>query len=182
MDDLIRNILKDIRVELSDEFDRNFSREGFFGEKWASRKRPDHRGGRGVLTDTGALRRSIRSVMSGNGITFQSDLPYAAIHNEGGKIRVTARMKRFFWAKMRECEGSIGFTKRGVRRNTKRNRQLSAESAFWKAMALKPVGSFIVIPRRTFIGGGRDVERIVSGIIDENLEGFFKQIDLTKKQ
>ena len=29
---VIRNILKDIKVELGDEFDRNFERQGFFSE------------------------------------------------------------------------------------------------------------------------------------------------------
>ena len=37
---VIRNILKDIKVELGDEFDRNFERQGFFSEKWQRRKSP----------------------------------------------------------------------------------------------------------------------------------------------
>ena len=34
-----------------------------------------------------------------NSITFFTSLPYAAIHNDGGEIVVTKRMKRFFWHK-----------------------------------------------------------------------------------
>ena len=35
---IIRNILQDVRVELSDEFDRNFERQAFFNEKWQRRR------------------------------------------------------------------------------------------------------------------------------------------------
>ncbi len=31
---IIKNILNDIRVELTDEFDQNFERQAFFSEKW----------------------------------------------------------------------------------------------------------------------------------------------------
>lgn len=54
---------------------------------------------RAILTDTGQLRRSIHSRVTDNAITFYSDLPYAEIHNEGGEVIVTAKMKKFFWHK-----------------------------------------------------------------------------------
>lgn len=37
---IIRRILKDIQVEMSDEFDRNFERQAFFSEAWVRRKSP----------------------------------------------------------------------------------------------------------------------------------------------
>ena len=42
---LIRNILNDIRIDLSDEFDRNFERQAFFSEVWQRRKSPTRPGG-----------------------------------------------------------------------------------------------------------------------------------------
>ena len=60
--------------------------------------------------------------ISGNSITFSSDLPYAALHNEGGDIRVTPRMRRFFWAKYYAARGSFGFRKDG--RNNKKVEQV----------------------------------------------------------
>ena len=170
MDKLVNNILRDVKVELSDEFDRNFSRQGFFGSKWARRKSPSARADRGILVDTGALRRSISSRISGNTITFYSDLPYAAIHNDGGEIRVTARMRRFFWAKYYEARGSFGYRKNGLRRQDKRNAQLTAEAAFWKALALKKVGDVIRIPQRQFLGTHPKLEQAVRDIIEENVE------------
>lgn len=37
---IIRRILKDIRVEMGDEFDRNFERQAFFSEAWQRRGSP----------------------------------------------------------------------------------------------------------------------------------------------
>ena len=34
VNELVENILNDIRVELADEFDRNFQREAFFSKPW----------------------------------------------------------------------------------------------------------------------------------------------------
>ena len=170
MDRLVNNILRDVQVELRDEFDRNFSRQGFFGEQWARRKSPLAKAGSAILTGTGALRRSITSRISGNSITFSSDLPYAAIHNEGGEIRVTPRMRRFFWAKYYAARGSFGYRKDGHKRQNKRNAYLTEEAAFWRAMALKPVGSSIQMPRRQFLGTHPKLEQLVREIIEENVE------------
>ncbi len=35
---IIARILQDIRVEMTDEFDRNFERQAFFSEAWQRRK------------------------------------------------------------------------------------------------------------------------------------------------
>lgn len=169
---IIRRILSDIRVELGDEFDRNFERQAFFNDAWAQRKSPTRPGGT-ILVDTGTLRRSVRSRTTDDSITFYTDLPYAAIHNDGGEIVVTEKMKRFFWHKYYEATGSFGRKKNGERRNDKRTRQLSTEADFWRFMALKRAGTTIRIPRRRFLGTGPEVERIVREIIEENLNDYF---------
>jgi phage gpG-like protein len=93
--ELIHNILSDIRVELLDEFDQNFTRKAFFTRKW---KRSSNITGKGsLMVKSGALRRSLRAKVSGTSIIFSADSPYARIHNEGGEITVTRRMKRCFW-------------------------------------------------------------------------------------
>lgn len=169
---VIRRILSDIRVELGDEFDRNFERQAFFNDAWTRRKSPPRPGGT-ILVDTGTLRRSIRSRTTDDSITFYTDLPYAAIHNDGGEIVVTEKMKRFFWHKYYEATGSFGRKKNGERRNDKRTRQLSTEADFWRFMALKRAGTTIRIPRRRFLGTGTEVERIVREIIEDNLNEYF---------
>lgn len=169
---IIRRILSDIRVELGDEFDRNFERQAFFNDAWVRRKSLTRPGGT-ILVDTGTLRRSVRSRTTDDSITFYTDLPYAAIHNDGGEIVVTEKMKRFFWHKYYEATGSFGRKKNGERRNDKRTRQLSTEADFWRFMALKRAGTTIRIPRRRFLGTGPEVERIVREIIEENLNDYF---------
>lgn len=170
---IVKRILKDIQIDLSDEFDRNFERQAFFSESWTRRKSPTRPGGH-ILVDSGTLRRSIKSTIDGDSITFSSTLPYAEIHNEGGSIAVTKKMKKFFWRKYYECSGAFGRRKDGSKRRDKRTVQLSTEAEFWKFMALMKVGKKIRIPRRRFLGASPEVERIVKSIIEENLDEYFE--------
>lgn len=170
---LVKRILSDIRVEIGDEFDQNFERQGFFAEKWKRRKSPI-RGDGHILVASGDLRKSIRSRSDESSITFYSDLPYAGIHNEGGEIKVTAKMKRFFWHKYYEAQGSFGRRKNGTLRQDKRNHQLTTEAEFWKAMALMKEGKTIKIPRRQFLGMASEVETEVRKIIEDNLAQYFE--------
>lgn len=169
----MRKVLRDIQVELTDEFDRNFEREAFFTESWQRRRSPTRPNGH-ILVVNGDLRRSIHSEIKTDSIVFKSDLPYAAIHNEGGEIKVTERMKRFFWHKYYSTSGSFGRRKDRTLRRDKRNRQLTTEADFWKCMALMRVGSSIRIPRRRFLGNSPEVEAAVREIIEENITEYFK--------
>lgn len=171
---IIGRILKDIQVEMSDEFDRNFEREAFFSEAWQRRKSPLRPGGH-ILVDTGRLRRSIQSRTTEDSITFFTTEPYAAIHNDGGEIVVTEKMKKYFWRKYYETTGSFGRKKNGERRNDKRTLQLSDEAEFWKWMALKKAGTSIKIPRRRFLGNSPEVEQAVRSIIEENLNEYIEE-------
>lgn len=168
----IKKILRDIQVELTDEFDRNFEREAFFSEAWERRKSPIRADGH-LLVDSGTLRRSIRSEIKESSIVFKSDLPYAAIHNEGGEIKVTQRMKKFFWYKYYSTTGTFGRRKDGSLRRDKRNNRLTTEAEFWKCMALMKVGASIKIPRRQFLGKSPEVEQAVREIIEENITEYF---------
>ena len=170
---LIRTILSDIRVDMADEFDKNFERQGFFSEAWARRKSPTRPGG-SILIDTGTLRKSIQSKSTGSSITFYSTLPYASIHNDGGEIKVTRKMKRYFWHKYYATTGSFGRKKNGERRGDKRTVQLSTEAEFWKHMALMKEGKSVKIPRRRFLGVSPEVEKTVKEIIEENLTDYFE--------
>lgn len=184
---LIRLTLKDISVELGDEFDRNFEREAFFNEKWARRKFNDDES-RGLLSREGTLRRTIKDEASvtDRSVIFTSSVPYAAIHNEGGTITVTRKMKKYFWYRYMLIMGSkrsrpdkSKFTeklqrkKSGELRDNQKNRELTEEAKFCKIMALKKVGSKIVIPKRRFIGMHPEVERIIREITDTNIKEIF---------
>ena len=86
MTDLKRKILNDLRVELSDEFDRNFQRKAFFTRKWPPRKHINRKGT--LLLVTGKLRRSIRCTVGNDSVTWETSEPYAAVHNYGGIVYV----------------------------------------------------------------------------------------------
>lgn len=161
--------LNDIRIELAEEFDRNFERKAFFTKGW---QRKAYNNGKSLLLDTGALRRSIRSRLDANGITFSSSLPYAIIHNEGEGITVTPRMKRYFWAMYMKTTGGMTRTQKGTLSKTRHNRQLSDQAAFYKAMALKRAGSKIFIPERRFLGPHSRVDEIVKAILIEHIEQY----------
>ena len=81
-DQLKRNILNDMRVELAEEFDKNFDRKAFFTSKWKRRTNPNAKGS--LLMVTGTMRRSIKAEVRDKGVRFSSAVPYAAIHHEGG--------------------------------------------------------------------------------------------------
>ena len=185
----IRFTLKDIGVELKEEFDRNFEREAFFNERWARRKHRDDES-RGLLTRSGDLRRSVKEgvTQTDHSVIFSSDLPYAAIHNKGGTITVTARMKKYFWYRYLLIMGSkrnrpdkSPFTeklkrkKNGELRDNKHNGELSEEAKFCKRMALKRIGSKIIIPKRQFIGLHPEVERIILEIAERNSKEIFNE-------
>lgn len=62
----LNHVLTDTKVKLTDAFDRNFERKGFFGNRWAETKIPNRRGS--LMMHTGTLRRSIRSTIEGSTI------------------------------------------------------------------------------------------------------------------
>ena len=164
---LLGDFIRDLRVELTDEFDRNFERKGFFNEKWDEARMQNRRGS--LLMRTGALRRSIRSQSSSNTIRWFSSLPYASIHNNGGFITVTVKMKRYFWAMHLKASGA------------KQSRSMSAEAGFWKAMALKKIGTKIKIAKRQFIGYHSKIDGIVDKVFQQTLNRYEIQITKTLK-
>lgn len=174
-----RRILNDIRVEAAEQFDRNFETESFFGTAWQRKKSPvgsDH-----VLVGSGTLRRNIFSRTDEDSITFESTLPYSGIHNEGGEIKVTDRMRRYFWAMYYKANGGLGRRKDGTLRKDKRNARISTEAEFWKHLALLRVGATIKIPRRQFIGAHPRLEAAVTAIIEKRLQEYFENYEIIKQ-
>ena len=78
--------------------------------------------------------------------TVYNEVKYADIHNMGGRIQVTERMRKFFWAKFYETKAKM-----------------------YKILALKPVGSYITIPKRQFIGHSAELNTKIHIIIDKEI-------------
>jgi len=145
-----RDILNDMRVELSEEFDKNFERKAFFTEKWKPRA---HDYGKGSLLEvSNTMRRSIRAEVTENGVRFTSAVPYAAIHNEGGKGTVQ------------------------VRQHTRTNKKSG------KAYTVKAHSRKFKMPKRQFVGDGKRTREIIKGCIDRSLAQFNLQATKLLKQ
>ena len=160
MEQIKQKILNDIKVELKDEFYRNFERKGFFSRPWQPRKKE----GRGsLMLVTGKLRRSVKAQVEGDKIIFSSDMPYAAIHNEGGTIQMKPRKQ------------VIHFNKKG--KFAKKRKASYAQKASRGSYTLN-------IPKRQFIGNAPEVQQIIKRVVDDNmqyLDNFVSNILKPKK-
>ena len=94
-----KRLTKDLSVIMEGETDKAFRSKTWEGAPWTPRKSDDVGGS--LLILHGTLRRSIDFDVQGNRVIISSELPYANIHNEGGriKIEITPAMRRFFLAR-----------------------------------------------------------------------------------
>jgi phage gpG-like protein len=126
---------------------------------WKERAFTKGKGKRAILVKSGRLRRDIqrkvvnfaKTVIGTTNVTKD----YADIHNEGGKIRITAKMRKFFWAMHHEAKGK-------------------AEKEYWKNLALTKK-SQIEIPKREYIGRSKDLEKKHELLIDREIKKIFKK-------
>ena len=170
--DFFKGFIDDVRVELMDEFDRNFERKAFFDQPWAPQRHPNRRGS--LLMRSGALRRSLKASSGTGEVRFSSSLPYASIQNDGGVITVTVAMKKFFWAMYYKASGaSRGTGARAIR--------FSIEADYWKGLALKKVGSKIRIQARTFIGDHPQVDQAVERVLGATMQKVSDELYKTMK-
>lgn len=169
VDKLYAKILKDVRIELMDEFDQNFQRKAFFDKPWQQAKHPPKRGSLMMRSPNG-LRNSLQAKEGNQKIIFSSSKPYSSIHNEGGKITVTQKMKKFFWAMHYKALGGKTKKKDGSYGNNAKNKAANADAEYWKSMALMKTGSQITIPERRFIGNHHKVETAIRSVIEDNLK------------
>lgn len=119
-----------------------------------------------LMMRSGKLRRSIKSRVQGDSIVFTSNMPYASLHNEGGEIKVTPQMKKYFWAMYYKSSS-------GGKRITQQAKQ-------FKAIALKKAGSTITIEQRQFIGEHPQVIKAIEKIVSRNFSEALKQLKINK--
>lgn len=172
--ELENKITKDVAVELAEEFDRNFERKAFFNQKWPTTKINNSKGS--LLNRSGNLRRSIKYSIRDGIIKFSSSLPYASVHNQGGEITVTAKMKAYFWAMYYKAMGGITTKKSGAESKSKKNLNLSAEAEKWKGLALMKIGHKIKVEKRQIIGGHPEVTKLVKGVVESNVKQFSEEL------
>lgn len=133
----------------------NFRRQGFKDAilmKWRRRKSGAPRNqGRAILVDTGQLKRSIRITRispGGNRIYIGSNVKYAQIHNEGGRVSGTASVRSHY----RRTRSGARARVRAHSRNVN-----------------------FRMPKRQFIGPSRELNKGIRRMIQLKLIKVFKQ-------
>ena len=148
-----------VAVESTKFFKDSFVKGGFTDESfrpWMKRAGP--LGGKKILIGGGSgntmnLMQSIKPLEeSEKRVRSGTTLAYSGVHNNGGVITVTKKMKKFWWAKYYEFVSQLTKTKAGKTSNTVKNRTLSTKALYCRNMALMRVGAKIIIPQRQYLG------------------------------
>lgn len=146
-------LMKAIGIAARDHFKLNFKKEGFADggvKKWSKRKFEFPGKQRAVLTGRGNLRDSISYNANFKQVTISNNKKYAKLHNEGGEITVTPKMRSFFWAMYYEATG----------------RKKADEAQIWKNLALKK-GNTMKVEKRQFMGHSKELTRKIDKMIKE---------------
>lgn len=99
-----------VAVLAKSHYRNNFRLGGFDGKPWKTTWRQQlgvgaEKGYKPLTSKTLTLMNSIDTKIEDTAVHVLSDLDYSAIHNEGGDIPVTRKMRRFFWAKFYAAGG-----------------------------------------------------------------------------
>lgn len=159
---------------------KRFSDSSFNGRAWQEpyRRKLSFKGAQAsyktLESGTKHLRDSTYFKPEPGKVYIRNQVDYAQIHNDGGRIKVTAKMKRYFWYRYSAAKGARLTKKRGGLRKTKGNEALTREAMFWRNMALKREGSLIRMPRRHFFGPDANMSKEIRKIIERELQLFVK--------
>lgn len=156
---LKKDVVRYAAVEGVNFFQDSFQNQGWTDgafEAWAQRKN-DIDPGRKILIKTAFLMQSVQ-VFDKNEerIVFGSDAEHAAIHNEGGtvKIPITTKSRKYFWVMFKVTGNGM-----------------------WKALALTKKQSItITIPKRQFLGESATFMGQLNNWIIEEIQKRFKQL------
>jgi phage gpG-like protein len=127
-------------IEAVNLFKLNFDKEGFIaGEGRIKKWKPTSLNtGRKILTKTRRLRKGIkiksatpRKVTVG----VDANIKYAKIHNQGGKLEITPKMRRYFWAMYKQT--GKGYYK-GLALTKKTHFEIPARPYIGNTRAMKP--------------------------------------------
>lgn len=149
-----------VAIESAKFFKESFVKGGYTDESfrpWMQRTSP--LGGKKILIGGGGgntmnLMQSIKPLEENEKrVRTGTELAYGEIHNEGGTITVTKKMKKFWWAKYYEFAANVKMNKGGKSmRITKNNRKWGAKAEYCRNMALMKVGAKLTIPKRQYLG------------------------------
>lgn len=166
-----------------DHFQDNFLRGGFVSRGLHPWQKPGRllAGGSGAASNYGTLLSghnhlfdSIKYVPSDYRVRVSSDLVYAPIHNWGGTIPVTERMRGHAWKMFYKASGKE--RKAATRQKKRSNRANGAtpvnpEASFWKHLALTRKDK-IRMPQRQFLGESEELSQKIRDKIENELSNI----------
>ncbi|RWX03375.1 phage virion morphogenesis protein [Flavobacterium cerinum] len=144
-------IPQQIAITAVNFFKRNFDREGFVDQpfqKWKPLKNPRDRG-RKILTKSGRLKRGLKKLQVSRNkviVGIGNDIKYAQLQNDGGRIPITPKMRRYFWAMFKQTGNE-----------------------YYKGLALTKK-THIDIPKRQFIGDSKAIVVTIDRLIVKELK------------
>jgi phage gpG-like protein len=140
---------------------------------WKKRKfELNSRKGAAVLKKTGALQRDLRFRTAGKKVAVVSSLPYSKIHNEGGQIPITSKMRRFFWAKYMEAYSKVTFSVK-TKQMTKPGTLHNNDAEIWKALALTKK-KHLDVPPRPFLYHTTDLYKQLDAVFIQRVKELFQ--------
>lgn len=169
-----------------DHYQDNFRKGGFVNnglQKWPVTKR--QRSGSSsasatygpLLSKRNHLFSSVKYAPGDYRVKVSNEVPYAAIHNEGGTINthptVTPEMRKMAWAR---AYAIAGIKVKGKKKK-KLPKELPAEARKWKALALTKKTKLNIkatIPQRRFLGESAELSKRINDRTEEEITKIIK--------
>ena len=117
-----------------------------------------------LLSGRNHLFSSMKYTPSDYRVKVANEVPYAAIHNEGGTVNptVTPEMRRFAWA--------MFYKSSGKKKGKKGSMLSNPDAERWKALALTKKSKLTVkIPKRQFLGESAELRKSINDKIEKEL-------------
>lgn len=169
-----------------DHFQDNFRKGGFVNnglQKWpiTLRQRSGSKSAAAkfgpLLSKDRHLFSSIKYVPGDYRVKVSNEVPYAAIHNEGGTITthptVTPKMRKMAWARVYAIAG----IKVKGKKKKKLPKELPEEAKKWKRLALTKKGKLNIkatIPQRRFLGESAELTKKINDKIELEVAKIIK--------
>lgn len=169
-----------------DHYQDNFRKGGFVNnglKKWPQTKRQQS-GTKSASAKYGPLLSkrkhlfsSVKYVPGDYRVKVANEVPYAAIHNEGGTVTahpvVTPKMRKMAWARVYAIAG----VKKSKKKKGKLPKELPAEARKWKALALTKKAKLNIkatIPQRRFLGESAELAKKINDKIELEVAKILK--------
>lgn len=159
----IKDMVTIMGVYAINHYKKSFRDEGFTDDslvRWQKRKKKRDDKGRGILTKSGRLRRSLVAKKMGRyAVRINSNVPYAVIHNEGGEIN------KEFDRRILSFGDNGHFAKTRTRKQRK-------QVSFQQQITINE--HKIRIPKRQFVGYSSVLSRKIEKKLDSKIKKVFK--------